>query len=606
MKKISLKAIGHTILFLLVCACICCAAFDRSQAAMAILIPLEFKGEYSVDKGETWEPYVGENDLYVDSEIVYIKGHFTQEIYPQTGVYYYNDHAAEEIYVNGECIYLSPILEVTEMGHQIYPSMCVKNWTECYSENGIKTTDEVEIRITNMHPDYNEDVFHTMMNTLYAGPMDVSFMKSYWGMVSIPGILIGGLMIVVSIMLLGITIGGIVLREQKLGLFGKYAMLSGCAGIFFLTDNISISLWSSNLMLNTYGYYLSLMLAVYISGRCIKDLLSGKKQTVVKAVVSFSGIVDAVIMICAISGIARICSMYSVWIYVQCVVCVVTLICCLMQIVENKMNSLMLLCTSVVLQIAILLDMFVKRTPVYEDERFFKLAFIFIFLSYFCYMIKNIINQFHMSEKTKLLTKELEESRIAIMRSQIQPHFLYNALVAIRELCRQDAEQARDAIGDFAVYLRGNMDSLSNKELIPFQKEMNHVQAYLKLEKMRFEDDIDIEYDIQEEDFYLPPLTLQPIVENAVKHGLGNKNGGGTLKIQTLSDKRNIIISITDDGIGFNTTILSEIDSKDHIGIQNVRKRLESIMNGEMEIQSTPGHGTVVTITIPLNKGGDV
>ena len=206
---------------------------------------------------------------------------------------------------------------------------------------------------------------------------------------------------------------------------------------------------------------------------------------------------------------------------------------------------------------------------------------------------------FHGEVTRQLAEKErqLTESRISIMLSQIQPHFLYNSINAIRELCRIDSEQARDALGDFAVYLRGNMDSLVSRSPIHFSKELNHIENYLKLEKLRFGDDLSIVYDIQEKDFFLPSLTVQPLVENAVKHGICEKENGGTLTLRTYKDAENIVIEVIDDGIGFDTEnyVLSD-DGRSHIGITNIKNRLEQMCDGSLTIESSPEKGTTAVI----------
>lgn len=117
---------------------------------------------------------------------------------------------------------------------------------------------------------------------------------------------------------------------------------------------------------------------------------------------------------------------------------------------------------------------------------------------------------------------ELERSRTQLMLSQIQPHFLFNTLNAIYDLCVKDPEEARAALLEFSHYLRANTDSLANEGPIRFEKELEHTENYLALEKRRFEERLLIEYDICAQDFLLPALTLQPIVENAVRHGLPN------------------------------------------------------------------------------------
>ncbi|MGN0179518.1 MAG: sensor histidine kinase [Monoglobaceae bacterium] len=192
---------------------------------------------------------------------------------------------------------------------------------------------------------------------------------------------------------------------------------------------------------------------------------------------------------------------------------------------------------------------------------------------------------------------QLAESRISTMLSQIQPHFIYNILTTIRYLCRTDPEEAEKTVGQFSRYLRANMDSLSLKRCISFESEMEHVKTYLALEEKRFGDDIRVEFDIRESDFMLPALTVQPIMENAVKHAM-RENEQLTIHIRTYSDEDNYYIEISDDGIGFDMNEVRN-DGKLHIGIENVNNRLKMMCGGELIIKSVPEKGTSVSVIIP-------
>lgn len=192
------------------------------------------------------------------------------------------------------------------------------------------------------------------------------------------------------------------------------------------------------------------------------------------------------------------------------------------------------------------------------------------------------------------------DQRMQIMLSQIQPHFLYNTLAVIQNLCRSDPAQAEAATVKFSKYLRGNMDSLLSESIIPFQKELKHTQEYLELEKMRFRDKLEVRYDIGCMDFELPPLTLQPIAENAVRHGIrSNPDGSGTVTIITRELADCYEITVIDNGAGFDPGKTAESTARSHIGIQNVRERLSSLCGGTLTYQSSRDSGTVAAITLP-------
>lgn len=202
------------------------------------------------------------------------------------------------------------------------------------------------------------------------------------------------------------------------------------------------------------------------------------------------------------------------------------------------------------------------------------------------------------------LQKERESDRLKIemMLSQIQPHFIFNSLSVIKHFCRNDPELAEKAIVDFSHFLRGNMDTLNSREPIRFCRELEHTKAYLSLEKYRFGEDLDINYDIETKAFLLPPLTLQPIVENAVRHGIREtRDGKGTVTIATREYDDRIEVVVTDDGKGFDTQ--KDPDTgKPHIGIENVRYRLRDMCGGTLTIKSEIGQGTVAVISVPKGE----
>ncbi len=140
---------------------------------------------------------------------------------------------------------------------------------------------------------------------------------------------------------------------------------------------------------------------------------------------------------------------------------------------------------------------------------------------------------------------------------------------------------------------------MQEDRLIPFSKELQHVKDYVALEQVRFGDRIRFVSDIKAEDFYIPALVLQPVVENAIKHGLTPKKDGGTVMLRTETDGEKISIIISDDGVGFD---LERQTKKDGVGIENVRFRLCHMSGGTIDINSNEGQGTTVTITIPYKE----
>lgn len=194
--------------------------------------------------------------------------------------------------------------------------------------------------------------------------------------------------------------------------------------------------------------------------------------------------------------------------------------------------------------------------------------------------------------------RKLGEMQIQLVLSQIQPHFIYNTLNSIYYLCEKDSEMAQKAVNWFAELLRNNMDSMRRNTPVTFEREFKALDNYLKLEKMRFGEDLKAEFDIQTMNFMLPPMTLQPIVENAVKHGIMKKPEGGTVRIQSVECDKEFQVIISDDGLGYAPEDIRE-DGRSHTGIENVRKRLWFMCRGTLEISGKKNEGTIVILHVP-------
>jgi len=199
-----------------------------------------------------------------------------------------------------------------------------------------------------------------------------------------------------------------------------------------------------------------------------------------------------------------------------------------------------------------------------------------------------------------------EEQQIELMMSQIQPHFLYNTLSTIQALCRIDPEKAFTTTEKFGAYLRQNLDSLNTQAPIPLSVELEHTRTYAQIEQIRFPN-IQVRFNIMDESFVLPALTVQPLVENAIRHGIRGREDG-TVWVTTFQESNAHVIVIRDNGVGFEPEMLEESrDGEAHLGIRVVRERLMNLVQGALKVESQPGKGTRVTIRIPKQereKGG--
>ena len=191
--------------------------------------------------------------------------------------------------------------------------------------------------------------------------------------------------------------------------------------------------------------------------------------------------------------------------------------------------------------------------------------------------------------------REIAHQRASIMVLQMRPHFIHNTMMSIYYLCEQDPREAQRVTLNFNTYLEKNLAALSSDETIPFSEELEHTRAYLNVEQALYDENLCVDYDMPHTNFRVPPLTLQPIVENAIKHGLDPDSDPLRISIQTRKTESGSEIIVSDNGPGFEPTD----DDKPHIALANIRQRLEMMCGGKMAILPREGGGTVVKLAIP-------
>lgn len=194
--------------------------------------------------------------------------------------------------------------------------------------------------------------------------------------------------------------------------------------------------------------------------------------------------------------------------------------------------------------------------------------------------------------------QEIAHQRANVMVLQMRPHFIYNTMMTIYCLCKQDADKAQEVTLDFTEYLRKNFSAIASENTIPFADELKHTQAYLSVEQAQHEDNLFMEYDTPHTRFRVPPLTLQPLVENAVKHAMDIEGDPLHIYVKTRLTNSGSEIIVENDGLDFTATDNDE----PHIALNNIRQRLEMMCKGTLTISPRDGGGTVVTVFIPQDR----
>lgn len=203
-----------------------------------------------------------------------------------------------------------------------------------------------------------------------------------------------------------------------------------------------------------------------------------------------------------------------------------------------------------------------------------------------------------LEKELRVREEELNTLKTQMLQNQIRPHFIFNTLLAIKQLCIEEPAAAAQAIQNFASYLRANLEAMTVTECVPFSKELSCIKEYIALEQADPASKFRVEYDIRFEDFTLPLLSVQPIVENAVRHGVVSNANGGLISISTAREGSNAVIVVADNGSGMSSSTAQQEEHRS-IGMKNTKERLKLMCGGDFNIATT-GHGTIVHFTIPI------
>ena len=561
---------------------------DGSQAITAFLMPIRFEGEYCFE-GEPWQKLTPDSRIPAADRDLYLRGRFDIDFALDELVFLYLDHVDMTMKINGEEVVntFEPIAIVDE-------DLCGTYWHQCLLQN-VTQEDHVEITLHSVHSFGHKNAYRDFIDRIYTA--QEYFLKNFISqmgrvdrMFALAGAILALLILGFSLAfaLIGIASGG------KLALFGLSSLLmSG----YIALDTPDVALWSEIILANTSYSQLCMMLAALGFGFFVVDILDSEKKQKASVFLTMLAIFDGAVILLSGARVVRICSMLLPWVIVQGIVTIV-LIAYMLRLLLGTAKEKFFLLVCLVMQALILTDLVGSLLGWKYAGMCSKMGFGLILLIFLVWTMRNVLEKYRQALRVNQLEDELEESRIAVMVSQIHPHFLFNALSTIRHLCRTQPELAWEALGDFASYLRANTDALTSTKLIPFHQELRHIQSYLKLEKLRMGERLNIVYDIQEEDFLLPALSVQPLIENAVKHGIFYAKDGGTVRLSTCRQGGSVVIVVSDDGVGFDMEEKKDTGARVYVGIQNAQTRLQKLLHAKMSVESEKNKGTTVTIRI--------
>ena len=572
-----------------------------NQAMPAMVAQVYFDGEYRIADGQWQKIEKGKHISSTEGDVT-LRGNFHLVTPDGEYVGIYSDTTPIALYTNhinltfyeGEN---EPF--IIDVENPLYgDSACHEDWSAYVLTSG--SEEPIEILIHNPHRFGNETAIDEMLSST-ALWTDIEFEK---------GVLesgktqrdIGLLFAIISLVVLGTALFSTLIHIKNSKIIWLFGTVILFAGTYLSYSADGVSFWNESVVSNTTILGCSMMFYMFFLCVALVQFLKDTR-TIGIITVTLLGVVNAVVLVLPVLTDILFFDTWLYWASVQILANIILLGCLIRELVVTKGKERWLYFGAILPLVSFGVDVIMTDLGLWKGGVSSRYIFTVFFVVAMVVVLKVIPNGINALSKAKeletekiVLNAELTESRISTMMSQIRPHFIYNTLGSIEQLCIIDPPKAGELVHNFAKYLRGNFGELDNPKPILMSQEMEHVRHYISIENVRFPD-MTFSFEMNSDDFHIPALTIQPIVENAIKHGLMKLSKGGTIRVVSYETESHYCVSVEDDGVGFDTDVL--LDERKHVGIRNIRGRLKAMVNGTLEIESRVGIGTTVLIKIP-------
>ena len=572
-----------------------------NQAMPAMVAGVYFDGEYRIADGQWQKIEKGKHISSTEGDVT-LRGNFHLVAPDGEYVGVYTDSIPIALYTNhinltfyeGEN---EPF--IIDVENPLYgDSACHEDWSAYVLTSG--SEEPIEILIHNPHRFGNETAIDEMLSST-ALWTDIEFEK---------GVLesgktqrdIGLLFAIISLVVLGTALFSTLIHIKNSKIIWLFGTVILFAGTYLSYSADGVSFWNESVVSNTTILGCSMMFYMFFLCVALVQFLKDTR-TIGIITVTLLGVVNAVVLVLPVLTDILFFDTWLYWASVQILANIILLGCLIRELVVTKGKERWLYFGAILPLVSFGVDVIMTDLGLWKGGVSSRYIFTVFFVVAMVVVLKVIPNGINALSKAKeletekiVLNAKLTESRISTMMSQIRPHFIYNTLGSIEQLCIIDPSKAGELVHNFAKYLRGNFGELDNPKPILMSQEMEHVRHYISIENVRFPD-MTFSFEMNSDDFHIPALTIQPIVENAIKHGLMKLSKGGTIRVVSYETESHYCVSVEDDGVGFDTDVL--LDERKHVGIRNIRGRLKAMVNGTLEIESRVGIGTTVLIKIP-------
>ena len=574
---------------------------NSMQAAPALVAGVYFDGQYRIADGPWQDIETGQHISSTQGDVT-LRGNFHM-LAPDgeyVGIYtdsipiaLYTDHINLTFYEGNN----EPF--VIDVENPLYgDSACHEDWTAYMLTSG--SEEPIEIRIHNPHDFGNETAIDEMLSGT-ALWTDIEFEKEALESGKTQRD-IGLLFAIISLVVLGTAVFSTLIHIKNSKIIWLFGIVIFFAGAYLSYSADGVSFWSESVVSNTTILGCSMMFYMFFLSIALVHFLKDTKIIGI-VTVTLLGLANAVFLVLPIVTDTLFYDTWLYWVGVQILANISLLGCMIREFCVTKGKDRWLYIGSTLPLISFGVDVVMTHLGLWKGGVSSQYIFVVFFVAAMIVVLRVIPNGINALSKAKeletekiVLNAQLTESRMSTMMSQIRPHFIYNTLGSIEQLCSIDPPKAGELVHNFAKYLRGNFGELDNPKPILMSQEMEHVHHYVSIENVRFPD-MTFSFEMNSDDFLIPALTIQPIVENAIKHGLMKLPKGGKISVVSYETDSHYCVSVEDDGVGFDTGEL--LEDRKHVGIRNIRGRLNAMVNGTLEIHSTEGAGTTVLIKIP-------
>ena len=581
---------------------------NSNQAIGATAAQVRFDGEYRIGDGQ-WQKITEGQHIPATKGDVTLRGNF--HLFSPDGDYiglfsgntplaFYTDHISLTF-----CEAENKTYVIDHENPLFGTSACGVDWTaHSFSSDG---TEPIEIIIHNPHCFGNETAIDEMLSNV-----------AIWGNIDFErDVLASGkiqrntglLFVIASLILLGSALFSALLQVQNNQIIWLLGITIFSAGLYLVYSAPGVTFWSEFIAVNTTILGVSMMFYMLFVSGIITYFLTGTKRVAYITTASL-GVINGIYFILPILTEISFYDTWLPWVITQSAGNIILFFCLIKEYISSSKQERWVHIGMALLVIAFEADVIATAAGCWEGGFISKYVFYVLFITALFVVLRIIPEGINAAAKARTLElqksrleaeknmveAQLKESRISIMLSQIQPHFIYNTLGTIERMCLKDPEKAFHLVRNFSLYLRGNFSELDSVTPIRFAEELKHVEYYVNIEKVRFPD-MNIEYDVETTDFVLPALSVQPLVENAIKHGLMRLETGGTVVIRSYETPTHFCVEVKDDGVGFDTSL--PVEEKKHVGLRNIRGRLKAMVNGELILESKLNVGTKAVIMIP-------